>query len=106
MYSTRTTLIPYADKPLFGLSARYVLCIATGKMPKEKSKVLTTMTQILAPVVPHLAEEINSVRYAGDHSGDDERSVFEHTWVDLVCSTLCLFREMCIENSLARGMGR
>ena len=49
MYSTRTTLIPYADKPLFGLSARYVLCIATGKMPKEKSKVLTTMTQILAP---------------------------------------------------------
>ena len=43
-------------------------------------QVLATMTRVLAPVLPHLAEEIHETLH-----GADAPSVFATQWAPLVC---------------------
>ena len=43
-------------------------------------QVLTTMTRVLAPVLPHLAEEIHATLH-----GPKSQSVFATPWTPLVC---------------------
>ena len=66
----------YADRA-DGIERRRVLTVL--------DQVLTTMTNVLAPVLPHLAEEIHAILY-----GPDSPSVFTMPWVPLVCHTRTL----------------
>ena len=60
----------YADRE-DGIERRRVLTVL--------DQVLTTMTKVLAPVLPHLAEEIHQTLY-----GADAPSVFTTPWTPLV----------------------
>ena len=60
----------YADRE-DGIERRRVLTVL--------DQVLTTMTRVLAPVLPHLAEEIHQTLY-----GADAPSVFTTPWTSLV----------------------
>ena len=60
----------YADR-VDGVERRRVLTVL--------DEVLTTMTRVLAPVLPHLAEEIHATLY-----GPESPSVFATPWAPLV----------------------
>ena len=60
----------YADR-VDGVERRRVLTVL--------DEVLTTMTRVLAPVLPHLAEEIHATLY-----GPESQSVFATPWTPLV----------------------
>ena len=62
----------YADRQ-DGIERRRVLTVL--------DQTLATMTQVLAPVLPHLAEEIHATLH-----GLDAPSVFTSPWTPLVCT--------------------
>ena len=66
----------YADRH-DGIERRRVLTVL--------DQTLSTMTKVLAPVLPHLAEEIHATLH-----GADSPSVFASPWVPLVCSYFVL----------------
>lgn len=65
--------------PSLNRCALLLFCILIACLPDYK--VLNTMTTIIGPILPHLAEEINSYRY-GSRS-----SVFVNQWTRLVRHT-------------------
>lgn len=63
----------YADR-VDGIERRRVLTVL--------DQVLETMTKVMAPALPHLAEEIHATLY-----GTDSLSVFTAPWTPLVCGS-------------------
>jgi isoleucyl-tRNA synthetase len=57
--------------------------------------VLTTMTHVLAPVLPHLAEEIHWTRQGARAPRGDGPSFFAQRWTPLVRAATATQRRIC-----------